>query len=131
MRAGSNLATNFGGDGPYAFAEPQYWIAQFDPLGFPNVQPLEWQSAPGDSGAGWFANIDGQSILVGINSFEAGSYTASGAIRVSRYDEWIQTTMADVPEPSTLILVASGSLAFLPRLLRRRKFRVRRNPLGE
>lgn len=116
-RAGNNIAGNFGGDGPYV-GEPQYWLARFDPAGFPNEQSLEWQTAPGDSGAGWFADIGNESMLVGINSFEAGNYNWSGALRVSLYNHWIYSTMG-VPEPATIALLATGAVTVL--LLRRRR----------
>jgi hypothetical protein len=114
-RAGSNFA-----DFDTAFAQDQYWVSSFSTLGSSDVQALEWQSTPGDSGGGWFATIGGTTYLVGINCFEAEYYSYSGALRVSPYDEWISST-TQVPEPGTLLMFASGSLALLPRLLRRRK----------
>jgi len=75
-------------------------------------------TSPGDSGAGWFANIDGQMQLVGINNGAWGEYGwgDSLALRTSLYNDWITETMGStaVPEPSTLVLFASGALGSLP-----------------
>ena len=59
--------------------------------------------------------------LMGLMSFQLYDYEYTGAIRVSLYNDWINETTSSVPEPATLVMFATGSLALLPRLLRRRK----------
>ena len=106
-RAGSNIAEHFGDDPPGVFAEDQYWLATFNSPGNPNVQPLEIQVSPGDSGSGWFANIDGTTQLVGIADFRIGDYnygSLTGAIRVSLYNDWIDQ-VSGIPEPSIVALL--------------------------
>jgi len=107
-RAGDNVASGFGGDRPsWSSFESQYWLAPFL-YQDSDLQPLEWLSTPGDSGAGWFAEIGGEMQLVGINHGVSGSYgmfSDSMAIRVSLYADWINETTG-VPEPGTFSLLA-------------------------
>jgi hypothetical protein len=94
-RAGSNVAEKFGDDPPHTTAQNQYWMSAFTLYDL-NYQPLEWQSSPGDSGGAWFADIDGQMRLVGINNGVYGDYGNgySFALRTSLYNDWITTTIA-------------------------------------
>jgi hypothetical protein len=63
---------------------------------------LEYLIAPGDSGGGVFAEIGGQMVLLGVNSF-VGSFDGSsnsdygdisGHIRVSAFNSWIDSVLA-------------------------------------
>lgn len=81
-------------DNPHNLLDSRYGSAI--PLG------LEYLIAPGDSGGGVFAEIGGQSVLVGVNSF-VGSFdgssdsdygNVSGHIRVSAFNSWIDSVMA-------------------------------------
>ncbi len=126
-RAGTNVASDFGGDALYwAEIESQYWIAPFL-YQRSDVQSLEWMGTPGDSGGGWFADIDGEMQLVGISQGwidDLGYFGDTMALRTSLYNDWIYETMeanSSVPEPSTLVIFASGMLALLPAVRRRRR----------
>ncbi len=116
-RAGNNIAQEFGGDRPpWHRAESQYWLADFNAF-YDDAQPLEWQTTPGDSGGGWFAQVGGEMQLVGINSGWLGDYGdgVSTAIRTSLYNDWIYETMdshPSVPEPSSFLMFLTGSLVF-------------------
>lgn len=126
-RAGNNIASNFGGDASYwAKIESQHWIAPFL-YQRTDVQPLEWLATYGDSGGPWFAEIDGEMQLVGISTAWCGQLGYFGdavALRTSLYTDWIYETMEAnpaVPEPSTLVILATGML-FYP-LVRKRLHR--------
>ena len=91
--------------------------------------PLEYLSAPGDSGGGLFITQNSQTFLVGITSFGWG-YTdglansdygdLAGFTSTSAYAGWISSvTGVPIPEPSSCSLLAI-SLALC--LLRRRGF---------
>jgi secreted trypsin-like serine protease len=84
---------------------------------------LEGSLASGDSGGGVFADIGGNTVLIGINSFigagnSGGSDTQYGAFmgatRVSSYSTWIDS---EIPEPATDGLIL-GSVAVLLGLAR-------------
>jgi len=120
-RGGSNVANAFGGESYYLGYQSQYWMALFDQPGLLSPEPLEWQTAPGDSGTPWFAYLDGRMQLVGINSFASSGYdymSSSGAIRTSLYTDWIDEHTNPVPEPSTLAMML-GLLPFLMGFRRR------------
>ena len=76
---------------------------------------MEYQSSPGDSGTGVFAYLDGQSKLVGINSFTYGDYnygSASGISRLSYFNSWVdQIQVSYVPEPASCSILALGLFA--------------------
>ncbi|RYD20103.1 MAG: hypothetical protein EOP88_16425 [Verrucomicrobiaceae bacterium] len=88
---------------------------------------LEGNVTPGDSGGGVFVNVNGQSYLVGINSYTSGfspglnsKYGAlSGAADLWAFHDWIyqNTGVAAVPEPGVIWLCG---LAGLLGLVRRR-----------
>lgn len=88
---------------------------------------LEGNVTSGDSGGGVFVNVNGQSYLVGINSYSSGfspglnsKYGAlSGAADLFHFHDWIyqQTGIAAVPEPGVVWLCG---LAGLLGLVRRR-----------
>ena len=135
-RAGSNVGEAFGDDPPWVFAENQYWFSSFDAYDS-NKQSLEWQSTPGDSGAGYFAYIDGQWQLVGINSGIWGDQGNgySVGIRTSLYLDWIYDTTGitpgtEVPEPGSMSLLSTGLLAVFSRARRKVKVRRRTTPDG-
>ena len=82
-----------------------------------DYQHLGGESAPGDSGGGWFVN--GQ--LVGVNAYVLGGYDhgSSGATSVSQHTAWIESQI--VPEPSTLVLLGVAAGGFLFYRMRRRR----------
>ena len=72
------------------------------------VLDMEWKGSPGDSGGGWFKDVNGEIQLVGINSYAGVPWenpTFSGAGRVSLQNSWIDSVIA-VPEPSVLPALA-------------------------
>lgn len=86
----------------------------------PTPTRLEGNVTPGDSGGGVFVTVNGQSYLVGINSYTSGfapdlnsKYgSLSGAADLYYFHQWIfdQTGITAVPEPSTLLICALGGL---------------------
>jgi hypothetical protein len=95
----------------------RYWESDLSSDGL----PLEWNLSKYDSGGGWYSDIDGQMQLIGVSNFIRGLSGASGGIRVSVYNSWIDDTMAanPVPEPSSLIIFVTGMLGWLGLSLRR------------
>lgn len=93
---------------------------------------LEYLLAPGDSGSGMFVDFGSGFELVGINVelyYIDGTLNSSygdfgGATRVSVYNEWIDSHLAAVPEPSTLVLLCMGATGIG---LRHRSRNVKRN----
>ena len=137
-RAGDNVIDAFGGDtvttgtgGGLSFSNFSSRI-MFDDFDNPNSAAdsamgsttpvnLEYMIAGGDSGGGAFINVGGVNYLAGVHSFISsidGNTNAdygdiSGSIRVSQFNDWINS---QIPEP--------GSLAFLlipAAMLRRRR----------
>jgi hypothetical protein len=95
-----------------------YVLADFGPLWFTPSLPLEFGGTAGDSGGGWF---DDQGRLMAVSCFEWGSSAYTGGIRLSLYNDWIDTTIgAAVPEPATWIIFASG-IPFVGLLVRRQR----------
>lgn len=86
---------------------------------------LEGNVTPGDSGGGVFVEIDGQSYLVGTNSYASGfgedknsRYGAiSGAADLNQFHQWIyeKTNVFPVPEPGVAVLSLLGMLVMLRR----------------
>ncbi len=116
-RGWDNIAADFGGDPGFLLVESQYWLAEFG--GVEGNLPLEGHGAPGDSGSGCFAYIDGRYQLVGINAFAWGGFglgSETGAIRTSLYTDWVDTY---VPEPVAALLFAAAA----PWILCRRRKR--------
>ncbi len=115
-RAGTNGVDAHGGAWG---ADPMYMLSDFAAR---NASYLEWNGSPGDSGGGWFYNVDGEWQLSGVISFTNNSYTqelgTSGALRVSLFNDWIDQTIASIPEPSSF---ASLALSGVLLLTRRRK----------
>jgi hypothetical protein len=63
---------------------------------------------PGDSGGGWFIDVNGEMQLAAVTSFYLGDFSyvgATGALRVSLYNDWIDSY---VPEPTSLLLLVAG-----------------------
>jgi hypothetical protein len=106
QRAGENLADSFGG--LLGAVESQYWLADFGPAWFTPTLSLEWAGSGGDSGGGWFADVDGEMQLVGVSAFVRDNFNTTGATRVSLYNDWIDETITanSVPEPSSLALLS-------------------------
>lgn len=92
---------------------------------------LEGQGAHGDSGGGLFAEIGGQTVMIGINSVVSrlGTTVAASTTHYGAYDQFAPfddeysgrvkgwTGIEGVPEPTTVTAVGLGILA----LFRRRR----------
>lgn len=86
---------------------------------------LEGNVTAGDSGGGVFITVGGLRYLVGINSYSGGfspgmnsKYgSLSGAADLHQFHSWIfeQTGIAPIPEPSSFLLGAFGTLVLLRR----------------
>ncbi|MEM8945808.1 MAG: trypsin-like serine protease [Planctomycetota bacterium] len=100
--SGSNPAFAFGHDRILAVDFDRPGVAAESTLGSSSPLPLEYLTAPGDSGGGLFVESDGTQQLAGVTSFgstidgfinsdygDRGSYT-----RVSRFIDWIVDTIA-------------------------------------
>lgn len=112
-RGSSNVLTRFGSATIPSFNA----LARFAYPNDPTYQRLGAVVSSGDSGGGWFIDVDGDYQLMGISGFYFGDYhygSDSGALRLSLYNDWIDEVMASVPEPSTILLLGL-SLAFLSR----------------
>ena len=82
---------------------------------------FEWKGTPGDSGGGWFREVDGEHYLVGITwgGFIVPEHPGwSLASRMSLQNDWIDSVTA-VPEPSSATLLLLGISACLCRRRRR------------
>ncbi|MCG8408654.1 MAG: trypsin-like serine protease [Phycisphaerales bacterium] len=117
-RAGANLIDGTG----VGLIDPQFYRSNFDPPGlFSRALPNELHAAPGDSGGGGFAVVDGRWQLVShIDSvFGSGDLTRylNDTIHhdVSTISDW---AYASIPEPLTISLLVLG--AFAARCKRRR-----------
>lgn len=89
-------------------------MTEFIPPGFSDAQRLGGTGSNGDSGGGWFADINGEMQLVGVSGFQIGQpayLSITGGLRTSLYNDWIVTTM--VPEPSSILLLVLGMGGFL------------------
>ena len=99
--------------------------ADFDALAAAGATAFESAIANHDSGGGWFIKVDGRWKLAGLSHGVAKSGSSTfdklntmTAVRLSSYTDWIHTgrqTMSlaplpIVPEPATVLLVASGAL---------------------
>jgi len=106
-RAGDNL---IGGLGSTIGYSDQIVLADFDrphPNATGKAAPLdlEYCAAPGDSGGGWFAELDGQTQLVGVTSFlhatdgdpDADYGDIMGATRVTDFADWLGDLLPDGP----------------------------------
>lgn len=99
-----------------------YMVAKFSPKWFIPSLPYEVMGSPGSSGGGWYDGME----LVAMSCFTKTGST--GGLRVSDYDAYIRQATSDVPEPGTLVLLASalgggGTFAFFGR---RRKSQVKK-----
>jgi hypothetical protein len=99
-RAGQNL---IGGLGDVVGYSVKSILADFDDpdpsaTGLGVCLDLEYLTAPGDSGGGWFIEDGGQHVLVGVTSYgfaqdeaiDSDYNDAMGATRVSDYLGWVQ-----------------------------------------
>ncbi len=121
-RAGTNLLTNV--DIPDGYIR-----ARFSSPGLPEFQQLGILGTPGDSGGGWYVDINGMMQLAAITS-DATSFYGYGSFTTATYfdsgvNAWIDSTKQNhaVPEPSSAALLLIGS-AFGARALSRWRDRV-------
>ena len=103
QRAGENLVDCIG---CLSVVNNNYMLAEFDNGRIFQGLPLEWAGSNSDSGGGWFADVDGDMQLVGLTAFGRGNHNTTGATRVSLYNDWIDSTITSVPEPSSLVLLS-------------------------
>lgn len=86
---------------------------------------LNGKIAPGDSGGGWFIDVDGQQQLMGISNiiYNDFDYGPSWATRLSLFNDWIDGIQATtvIPEPSSVILLVAGGMTLLPFFRKRKK----------
>lgn len=90
-------------------------------LGLPpayDPRPLGGTSSWGDSGGGWFTETEYGPQLVAITAAGStpigyGGYAVG--TRVSYFGDWIDDTMASIPEPGTGILLVIGAFSLLCR----------------
>lgn len=82
---------------------------------------MEWKGTPGDSGGGWFIDVDGEWQLGAITSSSFlpynGPYTTS-ATSVSRFATWIGSNVTAIPEPNAFFLCCAGVMFFATRCRR-------------
>jgi len=109
-RAGTNLLTSTGAFGG------QYLSATFvTPLGF-EFQELGLLGTPGDSGGGWFIDVNGELQLAGITSLWSGIPAYGAATFATPFTPetlaWINSEIQShaVPEPSSAALLLVGAL---------------------
>ncbi len=117
LRACQNLLTEFGFP-PFGAAE-HFAVMRFVPPGHPAYQPLGGIGIPGDSGGGWYIDVEGEMQLMGISSFQSGApnyFGSTAGMRLSLFNDWIDDTIASIPEPGTFVLL--GACWFV--LIRRR-----------
>lgn len=99
---GSNPAFVFGHNRTVAVDFDRPGVASESTIGSSNPLPLEYLTAPGDSGGALFVEVDGEMQVAGVTSFgstidgvidsdygDRGSYT-----RVSQFIAWINDTIA-------------------------------------
>ncbi len=118
VRGAQNISWNFGFAG---IVSRDYWRIPFVYPGHFDYQPLGGLGTGGDSGGGEFATIGGIEYLVGIIDFGIGGYdygSSTYSIRVSLYNEWIDTTISEhpavaTPVPPTILLFGSALLGLI------------------
>ena len=108
---------------PSGYGTDQF-VMSFDGPGSPQYQHLGGRVADLDSGGGWFINGESEPTLFAVNDWrtitsEYGS-AVSGATSVSQHIDWIQS-VSGVPEPGTIVMFASGAVAFLLLSFRRKR----------
>lgn len=117
-RAVVNLVSRFGE--PFFNVPTDYALTRFEDPNDSRYQRLGGVGASGDSGGGWFIDVNGEMQLVAISAFQIGApdyFALSGGLQTSLYNDWIVDTM-NVPEPSSLMLsILSISLLFQRRRL--------------
>ena len=113
-RAGVNLVNRL----EFGVLSPDFISASVRRPGFPDSRILGMLGGPGDSGGGWFYDINGQWQLAGVTSLvEPRRYNAITAAAFID-TPWVRSYTA-VPEPGSLLLLTmAGARAVL---LRRRK----------
>lgn len=119
MRAGANVVTS---------ARSIFDTWNVDTGSANDRVDMEWKGAPGDSGGGWFIDVNGESQLGAISVSVSLPYNGAGVTSgtsVSRFAPWIDSTITAVPEPCSLALLCTTG-AFL--VFRRR--RKQRNELA-
>ena len=122
-RAGGNLTTDVR-HGPDDFIS-----SRFDAMDNGGM-PDEWLGTGGDSGGGWFVDENGELKLFAINSANLGSSPGYGAFTIGMpiqpHLNWIEETMASVPEPSSgvgaFLMLNCVLIWGIPRRRRMRRF---------
>lgn len=119
-RAGSNMLERMAFDDVYLSVDSTDWVPYYQP-----IVDLEWKGTSGDSGGGWFQQVDDHYELTGISSYADGTWnrpTFTGAVRVTLYNDWIDSVIAPtaVPEPTTFAMLAVFATAAVLRSRRAR-----------
>lgn len=118
---GENIIDRIGW--PLLGIQDQFMTADFGPAWGTTTLPLEMTGTNGDSGGGWFADFNGQQQLIGLAAFSRGDGNTVGIVRPAVYQDWIQSYVTPVPEPSTVALMISSLPLALRRMRRRRGIR--------
>jgi secreted trypsin-like serine protease len=88
-----------------------YATVPFTDVG-PFFDALGGLATSGDSGGGMFVDSGGEYQLAGIMALNLGGFDYGGStasMRVSLYNDWIDATIAEVPEPSALVLLLAAA----------------------
>ncbi len=122
MRAGISVISTLN---PLGSATPNFIGSSFRPGGGLLGSDFAIAYGGGDSGGGFFVDVNGEFKLVGINALGPGDGSLLSVNIASLVDhEWISTTKASrlssVPEPSSLVLGLMGSGLMMLRRDRRK-----------
>ena len=89
-----------------------YIRTRFDSPSHDDYLELGILGMEGDSGGGWFTEVNGEMLLAGITSFGiVGAHYGYGDWTAASYfppvtQQWIAATMQSIPEPSSLMLAS-------------------------
>jgi len=80
--------------------DSKFWMSYFDRFDSGNPLPLEWNGSQFDSGSGWFTEVNGEMQLIGMSNAVFGLSNSTAGIRVPLYNDWIDSHVNPVPEPT-------------------------------
>lgn len=106
-RGGENIIDRIGW--PLLGIQDQFMMADFGPAWGTQTLPKEMQGSNGDSGGGWFANMNGSLQLIGLTEFGRGNFDNTGILRPAMYQGWIESYVPSlIPEPSSTLLILTA-----------------------